>query len=171
MNVELPDRLIAPLTNIAECGVVGASIDEVVAYGLTRFIEGVLQSRGWRALLPAEGETALPDEKQHRKSGWSLAEDQVLRDHYPSGGRTACRDLLPARSDLAIRVRASKLGIRRVFDYTPKAKPSFAPAPKQLRAPEIRGDIDGKVWCGQCDKRVPLPLARDCTSKFCKAGR
>lgn len=54
---------------------------------------------------------------------WTTAEEQILREHYPRGGLTACLPLLPNRSHAAIYVHAHSLGLH--------YKPAQAGRPRQ----------------------------------------
>jgi hypothetical protein len=75
------------------------------------------------------------------QSGWSEEEDNLLRDYYPSiGGR--CGQMLPRRSQWAIRGRAHKLGL------------SCVESLKRTR-------------CDQCDANVTMGQVAACQSKFC----
>jgi len=47
-----------------------------------------------------------------RAPRWQSKEDDVLREHFPRGGMSVVRDLLPGRSDNGIRGRLAALGIR-----------------------------------------------------------
>lgn len=92
----------------------------------------------------ADGPAAYPVARV-KPDGWSAEEDAVLRENYPQIGAVGCMKLLPHRSNVAIRVRASRnLGVA----FIPSKKP---------------------VWCQQCERRVPLCSAAKCSSPFCKA--
>lgn len=39
--------------------------------------------------------------------------------------------------------------------------------PKPVSEPAILPVSDGKVWCGQCDRRVPSSKQTTCSSRFC----
>lgn len=43
---------------------------------------------------------------------WSMQELATLREVYPTGGLAGCRAALPERSVMAIRARASALGLK-----------------------------------------------------------
>lgn len=78
-------------------------------------------------------------------NGWSEQEDELLRQNYELIGAAGCMKLLPHRSNMAIRVRASRnLGLV----CLPSAK---------------------KIWCGQCESKVTQGQAASCASRFCKA--
>jgi len=47
-------------------------------------------------------------------SRWTREEDEVLRASYPDHGPSWCADRLPGRSPMAVRTRASKLGLKRL---------------------------------------------------------
>jgi hypothetical protein len=54
---------------------------------------------------------------------WTDAEDQVLFDVYPEGGRLAVREILPHRGLEAISKRANKLKVRSATNYARHYRP------------------------------------------------
>lgn len=94
-------------------------------------------------------EPAMPI-KRDRADGWSPEEDAVIRENYPEFGAPRCAELLPCRSAMAIRVRAS-----RVLKV------------KRLGGVGVRGP---RIWCDQCQRRVTGLEADACQSEFCKAS-
>lgn len=81
---------------------------------------------------------------RRKEDGWSDEEDAILREHFPSIGAPGVAKLLPHRTPMAIRTRASKKGIKR--DYG-----------------------TGRIWCQQCEQRVTGSQIEACDSTFCKA--
>jgi hypothetical protein len=79
-----------------------------------------------------------------RLDGWSAEEDALLREHYPLVGAAGCVELLPHRTAMAIRVRASR-----------KLKLAHLPSKR--------------IWCSQCEAKVTADQAATCASQFCKA--
>lgn len=75
--------------------------------------------------------------------GWSEEEDAVLRENYSLIGAAGCARLLPHRTAMAIRVRASR-----------KLHLTCSPA-------------HSKTWCDQCQSRVNSEQIASCQSRFC----
>lgn len=88
---------------------------------------------------------AEPQRRDHapQVDGWSPDEDKVVRENYELLGSRGCVELLPHRSEAAIRTHASKLGITRM----PSAE---------------------RFFCEQCDASVNSAQIASCRSKFCK---
>lgn len=58
---------------------------------------------------------------------WSERENDVLRQYYPDGGAPGVRDLLPHRTDEAIRRQAANIGVKRLGKrYRNQYKPAGA---------------------------------------------
>jgi hypothetical protein len=58
--------------------------------------------------------------RQKMPKRWTELEDQIIRDNYPAIGTKGCLDLLPDRTDGAIKARASNLKVRsnKIKDWT-----------------------------------------------------
>ncbi len=76
---------------------------------------------------------------------WGDAEDQVVRDHYPQGGKAACLPLLPGRSPLAISNRAGILAVKYVGS-SPNGRP-------RVQAPANIDDILREEWSRMSGKK------------------
>ena len=54
---------------------------------------------------------------------WTKEEEQIIREHYAIGGSNRCQVFLEnisSRTKRAIRDKATRMGIKRVFNETPK---------------------------------------------------
>lgn len=54
-----------------------------------------------------------------RNNDFTLEEERIIREHYPSSPELVLRQLLPNRGWHTIRGKAQKLGIRRTFAIVP----------------------------------------------------
>jgi hypothetical protein len=94
--------------------------------------------------------TAEPLDHVRRHNGWSEEEDALLREHYPFVGAPGCTKLLPHRSALAIRVRATR---------SLKLARQSGPGVNKAKA--------ACTWCDQCEHRVSAFQIATCQSPFC----
>jgi hypothetical protein len=98
------------------------------------------------------GAIAAPLDRVPKLYGWSPQEEELLREQYPLVGAPGCAKLLPHRTEMAIRVHAT-----RALKLSRQSGPGVAKA-----------NI-GRVWCGQCEHRVSPFQVENCQSRFCKA--
>ncbi|NJC06537.1 hypothetical protein GGQ97_002330 [Sphingomonas kaistensis] len=61
--------------------------------------------------MPADPDQPARAGKPHRDA-WTVGEEQILRDLYPTEGVEGCKARLPHRKERAIMIRASRLGLQ-----------------------------------------------------------
>lgn len=94
-----------------------------------------------------------------QRAAWTAAEDQLLRDYYPRGGRVTCLQMLPGRSRSAIINRVIHLGLR--VEGCRSRQPDPSRAQIALEAAAIRAANDerllqsaGPVWAHAAPRTV-----------------
>jgi hypothetical protein len=148
--------------------------------------EAKLQGRHLRAgqNLPAQRRPeAVEGLTMRTQFDWTDEEVAIIRNNYPSGGSSGCAPLLTRRTEAAIQLRASLLGVRKLrgvqheprkrarreLEPIPVRQPAPpTPKPQILRAADLRpGMIVNRYPVGTCAAPAPREITQ---AKFASAG-